>query len=82
MRTLGALDLISTLFARETEGAGAFGAVTEDVGFVVLVLALTSCRSVKGNDPFQLAHGVEKESVLAAALVYLLGHGAECGEGK
>ena len=82
MRALGALDLISSLFARKTEGAGAFCAVTEDVGFVVLVLALAACRGVESNDPLQLAYGIEKESVLAAALVYLLGHRAEGGEGK
>ena len=79
---LGALDLISSLFARKTEGAGAFCTVAEDIGFVVLVLALASCRGVKGDDPFQLADGVEEESVLAAALIDLLGHSAEGGEGK
>ena len=79
---LGALDLVSTLFARETEGTGAFGAIAEDVSIVVLILSLTACRGVEGDDPLQLAYGIKKESVLAAALVDLLGHCAECGEGK
>jgi hypothetical protein len=40
VRALGALDLISALLFRETESAGALGAITEDIVVIVLVSAL------------------------------------------
>ena len=69
MCALGALDLISSLFARETEGAGALGAIAEDVACIILVGSLGSGRGVERDDPLQLTHSVEKQTVLAAALV-------------
>ena len=82
MRALGALYLISSLFARETKGAGALGAIAEDMIRIVCVAALGLSRGVKGKETLQRAQDLKINTVFAAALVYFLGHHAERSKGK
>ena len=58
MSALGALDLIPALFSRKTQGTGAFGTITEDIKFIVLVLTFGLSGCVEGEKPFERADNI------------------------